>query len=120
MGFYVQRDRAGIIIGLYASFQEGFAEEFLEEDNPEVIAFLNLPELPVVIKLWPTDLWRRMGDAEVIAVENIMGSQTARIQRIFNAATEYRSDDELWSLLVQIATTLFGAERAAQILAPSD
>ena len=44
----------------------------------------------------------------------------ARSQRIFNAATEYRSDDELWPLLVQIATMLFGAERSTQILAPSD
>lgn len=51
MGFYVQRDGAGIIIGLYASFQEGFAEEFLEEDNPEVIAFLDPPEvLPPITK----------------------------------------------------------------------
>ncbi|MBB4407105.1 hypothetical protein [Agrobacterium radiobacter] len=45
MGYYVQRVETGAIVGLYASFQEGFAEEFLEDDNPEVIAFLNPPEV---------------------------------------------------------------------------
>ena len=36
---YVQRDEAGAIIGLYTNFQEGFAEEYLEDDDPEVVAF---------------------------------------------------------------------------------
>lgn len=76
------------------------------------------PGAPLTV-LYPTDLWRRMTDGEVSAVEGVMNSQPARIQRIFNAATEYRSDDELWPLLQQIATNLFGAERAAEILAAS-
>lgn len=49
MGYYVQRNDAGILVGLYASFQAGFAEEFLESGNDEVVAFLNPPEalLPI-------------------------------------------------------------------------
>ncbi|KAA3504588.1 hypothetical protein DXM27_05080 [Rhizobium rhizogenes] len=118
MGVYVQRE-AGSIVGLYANLQADIAEEFMDEDDTEVVAFLNPPSAPEVIKLWPTDLWRRMTDIEVAAVENAMATQPARIQRIFNAATEYRSDDELWPLLKEVATNLFGVERAAVILAPS-
>ena len=36
---YVQRNGSGVIIGAYANLQPGFAEEWLELDNPELIAF---------------------------------------------------------------------------------
>lgn len=39
---YVQRDN-GPIVGLYACEQPGYAEEFLADDHPEVLAFLNPP-----------------------------------------------------------------------------
>jgi hypothetical protein len=48
-----------------------------------------------------------------------MAEQPFRVRKIFETANSYRSDHELWPLLVQIATTLFGEERAAEILAPS-
>lgn len=48
---YVQRSESGIVIGLYANQQEGFAEEYLEDDSTEVIAFLNPPAiLPPITK----------------------------------------------------------------------
>jgi len=43
---YVQRDE-GIIIGVYASQQQGYAEEFLPDDDAEVVAFLNPEPQPV-------------------------------------------------------------------------
>lgn len=98
--------------------------EFLEHqgyrrwDGSAVVEY-DPPKQPVVSILYPTDLWRRMTDDEVTAVEAAMEAQTSRIRRIFNAATEYRSDDELWPLLQQIAESLFGKGRASQILAPS-
>lgn len=70
----------------------------------------------VVFKL---DLWSRMTDDEADRVGAAMDEQPFRIRKIFESANSYRSDHELWPLLVQIATTLFGEERAAQILAPS-
>lgn len=82
--------------------------------------FEPLPEFSEPAKvIYPTDLWRRMTDAEVAAVEGVMVAQPPRVQRIFNAATEYRSDDELWPLLAGIANSLFGSERAEEILAAS-
>ncbi len=65
------------------------------------------------------DLWSRMTNAEADQVGAAMAEQPFRVRKIFETANSYRSDHELWPLLVQIATTLFGEERAAQILAPS-
>lgn len=36
---YVQRNDDGVICGLYANLQPGFAEEFLPADSSEVIEF---------------------------------------------------------------------------------
>jgi hypothetical protein len=40
---YVSRDDSGNINGLYANPQPGYAEEFLPDDDPEVVAFINPP-----------------------------------------------------------------------------
>ncbi|MCZ7855997.1 hypothetical protein O9X81_05170 [Agrobacterium salinitolerans] len=51
MSVYVQRDEGGVVVGLYANFQTGIAEELLEDDDPEVVAFQNPPEvLPPITK----------------------------------------------------------------------
>lgn len=74
---------------------------------------------PPLIVLYPVDLWSRMTDAEADQVEAAMAGQTVRIQNVFKSASSYRSDHELWALLQTTATQLFGAGRAAEILAPS-
>jgi hypothetical protein len=40
---YVSRDAGSHINGVYANQQPGFAEEFLPNDDPEVVAFLAPP-----------------------------------------------------------------------------
>lgn len=75
------------------------------------------PQVPTI--LYPVDLWSRMTDAEADQVEAAMATQPVRIQNIFKYASSYRSDHELWPLLDTMATSLFGAERAAEILASS-
>jgi hypothetical protein len=37
---YVSRDESGNITGVFANLQSGYAEEYLPDDDPEVIAFL--------------------------------------------------------------------------------
>lgn len=87
----------------------------------EVVEYLppvaESPE-PVAV-VYSVDLWSRMTDAEADQVGAAMAERPFRIRKIFETANSYRSDHELWPLLVQIATTLFSEERAAQILAPS-
>ncbi|MEH3125574.1 hypothetical protein [Agrobacterium cavarae] len=77
------------------------------------------PPAPVSV-LYPVHLWERMTQSEADAVGAVMAEQDFRTRKIFESASSYRSDHELWPLLQQIATQLFGAERAAQILAPSE
>lgn len=77
------------------------------------------PEPDPVTVVYPVDLWSRLTNAEAEAVEAAMTTQPIRVQNIFRAASSYRSDHELWPLLKTMAVGLFGAERAAVILAAS-
>lgn len=43
---YVQRTD-GTITGIFANMQDGYAEEFLADENEEVVAFINPPPPPV-------------------------------------------------------------------------
>ena len=98
--------------------------EFLENAGGRkfidgVVVVFEPPVVPPVTVVFAVDLWSRMTDAEADQVGAAMAGQPFRVRKIFETANSYRSDHELWPLLVQIATTLFGEERAAQILAPS-
>lgn len=42
---YVER-QSGIVTGVFARLQSGYAEEFLADDDPEVVAYLNPPAPP--------------------------------------------------------------------------
>ena len=84
----------------------------------EVVVF-EAPVVAPVTVVFAVDLWSRMTDAEADQVGAAMAGQPFRVRKIFETANSYRSDHELWPLLVQIATTLFGEDRAAEILAPS-
>lgn len=100
------------------------AETGLTEERDMTPAEINelpnlLPEPDPVTVVYSVDLWSRMTDAEADQVGAAMEAQPFRIRRIFESANSYREDHELWPLLAQIATTLFGAERATEILAPS-
>ncbi|WP_262525308.1 hypothetical protein [Agrobacterium tumefaciens] len=81
---------------------------FMPTEEPESVVIVN-----------NVDLWSRMTNVEADQVGAAMEEQTFRVRKIFESASTFRSDHELWPLLQQVATTLFGAERAAQILAPS-
>lgn len=76
------------------------------------------PEMVTVV--YAVHLWERMTKPEADQVGAAMEQQDFRTRMIFSTASSYRSDHEMWPLLDQIATTLFGAERAAQILTPSE
>lgn len=83
-------------------------------------AWLPLSVSAPTIIVYPVHLWERMTQSEADAVGAVMAQQDFRTRQIFSSASSYRSDHELWPLLQQIATQLFGAERAKQILAPSE
>lgn len=43
---YVSRDESGKINGVYANLQPDYAEEFLPDDDPEVVAFIASTAIP--------------------------------------------------------------------------
>ncbi len=72
---------------------------------------------PVVIVLPAVTLWERLTEDEADQVNEAMATEPVRTQRIFTTANTFRSDHELWPLLEQMATQLFGEERASELLA---
>ena len=77
------------------------------------------PQVNVTYFVRAGDLWERVTEEEAEAIEAAIATQPIRIQNIFRARTEYHSNHELFPLLTEIAETLFGKERASEILAPS-
>lgn len=76
---------------------------------------IELPD-PVII-LPAVTLWERTSKKEAADIEVAMETQDARTRNIFRTATTFRSDHELWPLLVSMAIQLFGEQRAAELLA---
>lgn len=127
--FFVNSD--GSYIGSYdgpdetmpSLFSVGFVVPVAPEDSRQIWAedgWLPLISPAPVSVIYPVNLWERMTKDEADAVGAAMAEQDFRTRKIFESASSYRSDHELWPLLHQIATTLFGEARAAQILAPSE
>jgi len=88
-------------------------------DGSDVVEYTPpIPEPePVVTVLPAVTLWERLTEDEADQVNEVMATQSVRTQRIFTTANTFRSDHELWPLLEQMATDLFGEERATSLLA---
>ncbi len=86
-----------------------------------IVEYVPPPPPPPVVEVPSVTLWERLTDDEADQVNAAMATQPFRTRQIFMTANTFRSDHELWPLLVQMATNLFGEERAAQLLAdPSE
>ncbi len=77
------------------------------------------PQVDQVIVIPAVALWERLTEAEAEQVNAAMAAQPFRTRQIFLTANTFRSDHELWPLLMQMATDLFGEERAAELLSPA-
>lgn len=87
-------------------------------DNGQVVEYSPPAVEPVTI-IPAVTLWERMTDAEAEQVNAAMAPQPIRTRQIFLTAPTFRSDHELWPLLMQMATDLFGEDRAAELLSPA-
>lgn len=90
--------------------------EWVAEGNV-IEPYVSEPEAPAVTSIPAVTLWERMTEAEGEQVEAVMQTRPFRIRQIFTTAQTYRSDHELWPLLQQVTTELFGAQRAGELLA---
>ncbi len=87
-------------------------------DNGQVVEYSPPAVEPVTI-IPAVTLWERMSPSEAEQVETAMAAQPFRTRQIFLTANTFRSDHELWPLLMQMATDLFGEERVAELLSPA-
>lgn len=63
MTLFVQRDVTGVVVGIYAVRQPGFAEEELPEDHPDVVVFLSQPShAPRSTAMWRARAVARVTD----------------------------------------------------------
>lgn len=97
---------------------DGERQEITQAQLDEMIIDITPFELPKFVRAG--DLWDRVTDEEAEQIEVAIAQQPIRIQNIFRTRNEYHMDHELWPLLQQLATQLFGEDRAAEILAPSE
>lgn len=107
--------------GMFAAYITGLLER--EELIPSPLSDMPVepepepqPELDGIVVIPSVTLWERMTEAEAEQVETVMATQPFRTRQIFMTAQTFRSDHELWPLLTQIATELFGEDRAAELL----
>ncbi|TWH03352.1 hypothetical protein L614_001300001210 [Ochrobactrum sp. J50] len=124
IGFYDSRVNDNIPADVVEITVEQHAELFQYQGlrkwvNGEVVAYNPPPPPPPVVEVPSVTLWERLTDAEAEQVNAAMATQPFRTRQIFLTANTFRSDHELWPLLMQMATDLFGEARAAELLSPA-
>jgi hypothetical protein len=104
---YVER-REGVVFGLYANAQPGYAEEFLADDDADVFAYLN-PPVPFRDIPRPSFLFMmsKMGISET-QVEGLIGQMPAGDARdlaliVFKNQQTFKRDNTLLQTLTAAA-----------------
>ena len=77
------------------------------------------PEEQPATRLAKADLWRRVTDAEAVALDTALAEAPARLRRLFEAATYLDAADADYPALSAGITAALGEERATQVLAPN-
>lgn len=115
---YIERDEGGKIKGLYANSQPGYAEEWLEDNDPEVIAFLNPTPPPDPPHLNHGGLVRFTGVAPSTVLEAIRMVSVTRVAKgRYRAAHETPMPSDQYSA----APSVFDANpRLARITARTE
>lgn len=75
---------------------------------------------PPIYVIYGDDFWGRVTDEEGEAIDAVFQTKPLRIRKLWNLATQFRSDNELWPLLVAAVESECTPERAAIILVPSE
>ncbi|MBY4589488.1 hypothetical protein [Rhizobium redzepovicii] len=111
---YVSRSASGAINGLFEQMQEGFAEEFLPDDNPEVVAFLNPPPPPYTIG---ADLpWARMTEDEAELVQDGIDASPVKTRNMINKATSFTEGTDAFVKFKAIIAAATSTSQAGEIM----
>lgn len=105
---YVERDKNGVMIGIYANRQDGYAEEFLAEAA--------LPAPVAVTRYSKRALFAAMTDDEYAVFAAVEAQQPPRSRRIFAEAQELIDCDQDFGLFEALMSSAFGDDRAAALI----
>lgn len=107
--------RNGSITALYAAAQPEVAEEWLEDQDAEVVAFLN-PVRPYA--LYKSVFIRRLTSEEAEIMETVLAGADAKLRLMFNSVEYFVSDDPLFETLKVAVGAALGGPRADELLMP--
>ncbi len=77
-------------------------------------------EPPPLTRIAKNAIFERATDDEAVQMRAALDAQSVRLQEIYAGAAWIDTRDELYSTLEAALTQMFGAERAAQLLEPTD
>lgn len=98
---YVQRDENNTVNGVFANLQPGYAEEFLAEDDAEVVAYLT--PVPAAPHLNNGGLARFTGAIPPSILENIRMAGVTRVSKgRYRATHETAMPSDQYSALVTV------------------
>lgn len=83
------------------------------------IAPFSSPSVAAVTIVYRSDLFRRCTDDEADKIDAALDQTSTRMRNLFASVQVFRSDAPEWQLLHDTAVSLFGADRAAVLLASS-
>lgn len=113
---YVQKDETGHIICVFAGDQEGMNLIPMDDQDPEVQAFLNPPPPPYVI---PADIpWTRMTDEEAELVQGGIDASPIKTRNMINKATSFTFGTDAFNKFLAIITAAIDSIRAGELLGP--
>jgi hypothetical protein len=116
---YIQRDKQGKIIGLYANRQEGYAEELLANDHPEVVAFRDPPPMEAdyarAIQSHLDSVARERGYDSVFTAATYAGSRNPQWAAEAAALIAWR--DAVWAHAYAELATVQAGQRAQPTIA---
>ncbi|WP_454813753.1 hypothetical protein [Labrys neptuniae] len=115
---YVQRTSTGAISGIYSNSQRGYAEEWLPDDDPAVIAF-QAPAPAAKTVIFKADIWRRATDVEAATIDAQLNAQPVRLRRMWQDSQTLSTGDEMYPIVKAAFDAAFGGDRAAELLEPT-
>jgi len=94
-------------------------------DDPNFIPARPRPsdDEPVIVpkpRIAKQTIWLRATDDEAVQLKAALDAQSVRLQMAFAGSAWLNTGDDLHPLILGAVTQLFGAERAAQLLEPTD
>jgi hypothetical protein len=105
---FVQRTSSGTVCGVFANAQPGYAEEYLADNDPAVISFLNPPP-PVPVSISDRQFFQQLAAQDIISQDEALaavrtGAIPAPLQQLISAMP---ADQQFAATMIVSGATTF-------------